>query len=128
MKTKDLYRLFLSCSFALLFSATAVGQTILQPEASQRMEEAAHQETAIWEDELSLTGKQQLLMEKKFVEFAIKRERILQSKMREAAKSRELLKLEKLENRDMRDILTQPQYDRYIMLKKKKGKQKKSEY
>lgn len=91
------------------------------------MEEAAKQQTEYWEDELSLTAKQMSLMEKKFVEFAIKRERILQSKMREEVKTRHLFQLEELENREMRDILTKPQYDRYIRLKKIRSKQDKKE-
>ncbi len=125
MKIRDFYRLFLLCSLAFLTSATAVSQTMMQPEPTQQMEETARQQTAIWENELSLTGKQMVLVEKKFVEFAIKRDRILQSKMREEVKTRHLLALEELENREMRDILTKPQYDRYLRLKKRMDKKEK---
>lgn len=127
METKNLYRLFIFCSFAFLFSATAVSQTITQPEPSAELEQAAREVTEMWEEELSLTAKQMSLMEDKLIEFNFKKNKILQSKMREEAKTQELLKLEELENRDMRDILTKPQYDRYIFLKKRITKQQKPE-
>lgn len=126
MKIKSLYRLLILASFAIFTSATAISQTMIQPEPTPQMEEAAKEETAFWENELSLTAKQMSLMEKKFVEFAIKRDRILQSKMREEVKTRHLYELEELENREIRDIITKPQYDRYLMLKKELDKEKKA--
>lgn len=126
MKIKNIYRIFLLCSFAFFTSATAISQTMMQPEPTQQMEEAAREETAFWENELSLTAEQMSLLEKKFVEFAIKRDRILQSKMREEVKTRHLYELEELENREVRDIITKPQYERYIMLKKELDKEKKA--
>lgn len=127
MKIKNLFPLFVILTFTFLYSPDGVSQTLMQGEPSPQMEEAAKQQTEYWEDELSLTAKQMSLMEKKFVEFAIKRERILQSKMREEVKTRHLFQLEELENREMRDILTKPQYDRYIRLKKIRSKQDKKE-
>lgn len=121
-----LSKLFILCSLALLTSATAVSQTITQPEPSRELEAAAREATEKWEEELSLTAKQMSLVEDKFIEFAIKRNRILQSKMREEVKTRQLIELKRLENRDMRDILTKPQYDRYIRLQKRQAKQKKT--
>ncbi|NJW52547.1 hypothetical protein [Salinimicrobium oceani] len=118
MKTRTLFTFITFFSIVLLFSSPAVSQTMMQPEPSQELEKAAKETTQKWENELSLSAKQMSLMEKKFVEFAIKRNRILQSKMREEVKTKHLLELEVLENREMRDILTKPQYDRYIMLKR----------
>lgn len=126
MKIKNLYSLLFVVILALLIPATAVSQTLMQPEPSADLEQAAREATEKWEEELALTAKQMSLMEKKFVEFAIKRDRILQSKRREEVKTRHLLELEELENREMRDILTKPQYDRYIMLKRNRDKREKS--
>ncbi|GHA49824.1 hypothetical protein GCM10007103_33280 [Salinimicrobium marinum] len=95
-------------------------QTMTQNEPSPELEEVAKEKTDMWIEELSLSGKQAALMEKKIVEFALKREKIIQSKMREEAKTERLKALQELEYKDMRDILTQPQFDRYIALKQEK--------
>ena len=128
MKIYKLNIILLACSIAFLTSTATFSQSVTQPEASAELTEAARELTEMWEEELSLTAKQMAIMEDKFIEFQFKKNKILQSKMREKAKSRQLLKLEELENRDMRDILTQPQYDRYIMLKERMTKKDKTEY
>jgi HAMP domain-containing protein len=117
MRIVKKYRLIIV--FALLFFTGAIGyaQTMTQNEPSQELEEVAKEKTDMWIEELSLTGKQAALMQKKIVEFAIKREKLIQSKMREEAKTERLKALQELEYKDMRDILTQPQFDRYLALK-----------
>lgn len=127
MKTNNLYKLLIVCSIAFFTSAIAVSQTVTQPEPSSELEEAARELTEMWEEELELSAKQMDLMEDKFIEFQFKKNKVLQSKMREEAKSRELLELEELETQDMRDILTKPQFDRYIMLKERIAQQQKTE-
>jgi hypothetical protein len=121
MKIRNLFKIFILCSLAILTSATAVSQTPTQPEPSRELEAAAREATEMWEEELSLSAKQMSLMEDKFIEFAIKRNRILQSKRREEVKTRHLIELKELENRDMRDILTKPQYDQVHKIAKKNG-------
>lgn len=116
MKTRNIYRLLLLFSLAIFTSVTAVSQTMTQPEPSEELEEAAREMTERWEEELSLSAKQMSLMEDKFIEFAMKRDRVLQSKMREDLKTQHLIELKELENQDMRDILTKPQFDRYLQL------------
>lgn len=123
MKLRNIKAVLFVFTMALFTSTTAMSQSILQQEASPELEEMAREKAEIWENELSLTSKQTDLMERKIVEFAIKKERILQSKMREEAKTERLLRLQSLENKDMRDILTKPQYDRYIMLLEKQASQ-----
>ena len=121
------YKFILLFGIALLTTTSAAAQTMTQPEPSKELEQAAREQTERWEDELSLTAKQMSLMEEKFIEFAIKKDRVLQSKMREEAKVERLRALQGSENRDMRNILTKPQYDRYLMLQKQKIKQQTSE-
>ena len=106
-------------SFLLFTSAVTYSQNMVQKDPDEELEKAAVEKAGYWKDELGLTSKQTDLMERKIVEFAIKKNRLLQSKMRQEEKTKRLIRLQELENKDMRDILTQPQYDRYIMLLKK---------
>lgn len=109
--------------FLLLTTTMTFSQTLMQKEADKELREAAVEKAGMWKDELGLTSKQTDLMQKKIVEFAIKKNRLLQSKMREEEKTKRLVRLQELENKDMRDILTKPQYDRYIMLLEKQIKE-----
>lgn len=127
MNFRRTYKYILLFGIAFLTTAFAAAQTMTQPEPSKELEQAAREQTEQWEEELSLTAKQMSLMEDKFIEFAFKKDKVLQSKMREEAKVERLRALQELENRDMRDILTKPQFDRYLMLQKQKIKQQASE-
>ncbi|SOC81168.1 hypothetical protein SAMN06296241_2741 [Salinimicrobium sediminis] len=117
------YKLLLLISIAFLTSAITYSQTRTQPEASQELQEAAKEQVEYWENELSLTAKQSLLMEHKIIEFVFKKDNVIQSNLDKKEKSRQLLELKELENRDMRDILTKPQFDRYLMLQEQKIQQ-----
>lgn len=87
-----------------------------QNEATRQMEIAAKNEVQKWEEELSLRSKQMVLMEKKLVEFAIKRKKVLSANITKEEKLETLKDLKILETREIRDILTKPQYDRYLLL------------
>lgn len=117
------YKLLVLISIAFLTSAITYSQTRTQPEASQELKEAAKEQVEYWENELSLTAKQSLLMEHKIIEFVFKKDNVIQSNLDKKEKSRQLLELKELENRDMRDILTKPQFDRYLMLQEQKIQQ-----
>lgn len=123
MKTiSKTYKLLILFSIAFLTSALAYSQTRIQPEPSQALEEAAKEQVEYWENELSLTAKQTSLMEAKIIEFVIKKDNIIQSNLEAEEKSRQLIQLKELENKDMRDILTKPQFDRYITLQEQRIK------
>ena len=109
--------------FALITTSTAYSQSPLQEEPSQEIREMAREDADFWSTELGLTEKQEILMEKKITEFAIKKEVLLQSKMQEEAKAVRLLELQQEENRDMKDILTRPQYARYLLIQKQRLKE-----
>ena len=132
MKSNNKSRILFLFTIAFFTTALAFSQSIMQGNPTREMRDAAEQKAAMWQDELALTSKQTDLMERKFIEFGMKKQRLLQSKMREDEKTKRLKRLQVLENKDMRDILTQPQYDRYIMMlrkkTKKKMKSKKSQY
>ena len=123
MKSTKTSILFLF-TIAFFTSAMAFSQSIMQGNPEREIREAAEQKAAMWRDELALTAKQTDLMERKFIEFGMKKQRLLQSKMRENEKTKRLKRLQVLENKDMRDILTQPQHDRYMQMLRKKAKQK----
>lgn len=124
MKMK--YKVLLIFTIALTTCAIGYSQSPTQGEPSQELREVAKEEVDVWIEELSLTGKQAALMEKKIIEFAIKRDELLQSKMREEAKTERLKALQLLEYKDMRDILTKPQHERYLAIKQERIDQQKS--
>lgn len=117
--TQRTYRLLILFCLAIFTTATAVSQTMTQQDPSPEVEEVAREKVEMWEEELGLTAKQMSLMEEKIIEYAIKKDRVLQSKMHEEAKSRSLIRLQESEDGDMRNILTKPQFDRYLLLQRR---------
>lgn len=116
MKPTKKFKLVLLTFFTFFTGSLAYSQTLAQPEPTREMEMAVERAVARWEDELSLRAKQTALMEKKFIEFALKREELLRADLPEAEKRKQLVDLKLRETYDMRDILTGPQYERYIEL------------
>lgn len=110
-------------AFALFITSAGYSQTPIQEEPSQEIRQMAREDADFWSTELGLTEKQEILMEKKITEFAIKKEVLLQSKMQEEAKAIRLLELQQAENRDMKDILTRPQHARYLVIQKERLKE-----
>ncbi|HSP41185.1 MAG TPA: hypothetical protein VLN46_07110 [Gillisia sp.] len=107
--------------FLLLFFCTGniVGQNLMQEEPSKKIREMAKERTNMWISELALSAKQADLMERKIIEYTMKRTELMQSKMNEEAKKERFIALQVLEEKDMRDILTGPQHEKYIRLNRK---------
>lgn len=120
MRLNRKYQLLIIFTISFMATATVVAQNITQQDPDRQLREAAKEAVRYWDKELSLTAKQANLMEKKIVEFAIKKNKLIQSKMREEAKTQRLRRLQELEYKDMRDILTGPQYERYLTLSKER--------
>lgn len=120
MKTQ---RIILLLSLMLLPILT-YSQNILQEDADSDLEQAAREAAEKWTVELAMSAKQTALMEKELVEYALKKRAVLQSKMKEEAKTERLLRLELAENKSMRDILTKPQYEQYLFLLRQEVNQK----
>lgn len=110
----------LTISLMMLFTVGSA-QDIMQNEPDRQLEQAAKNEVERWEEELSLRAKQMMLMEKKFVEFALKRERVMNDNIPEEQKLERLKDLKMLEMGEIRDILTKPQFDRYVLLLRKEA-------
>lgn len=113
-------RILLLLLLALFTSGLGFSQGIIQGNPEPEIREAAVEKAVKWKDELSLTSKQTDLMQRKFIEFGMKRQKLLRSRMREEEKIKRLRRLQVLENKDMRDILTRLQYNRYINLLEKR--------
>lgn len=116
MKPTKKLNIFFFILFTFFTGSMAFSQSIIQPEPTREMEMAVEREVARWEDELSLRAKQSALMERKLIEFALKREEVLKSELPQEEKGKQLVALKLQETRDMRDILTGPQYERYLEL------------
>ena len=123
MKNIKTMQLILGLTFTFLFTALGSAQDITQNKPHEEIEIAAKDRVNKWDDELSLTAKQALLLQKKFVEFDIKREEVFNANIPEEEEKLNRLKdLKILETREIRDILTQPQFDRYIRLLEEEAK------
>lgn len=114
---KKIFFLLITAVFTL---TSANAQNMLQGRVDKDIKEAASATVAMWTSKLALSAKQRKLMEDKIVEFTIKKNQLLQSKMPQEIKERKLKELQILENRDMRDILTGPQYDLYLDILEKR--------
>lgn len=116
MKTSNKLYILLIFVLAFFTSTMSFSQSIIQGDPDPEIEERAAETTEMWARELGLTSKQEILMEKKIIEFAMRRKDLLNSKMNEAAKKERLIVLQEEERADMTDILTQPQIDRYLVI------------
>lgn len=116
MKILKNLHLILALALTVLFGSVGNAQDIMQNDPDRQLELAARNEVERWEDELSLRAKQMLLLEKKFVEFALKREEIMNENIPQEEKLERLKNLKMLEMGEIRDILTKPQFDRYVLL------------
>lgn len=120
MKSFKKIYLAIICITAILITTPATAQTMFQGDAGSDIEEMAQESVEMWSDELGLTAKQEALMKDKIIEFAIKRQEVLQSKMKEEAKKASVLALQTEEHQEMRDILTKRQYERYLVLQEQR--------
>lgn len=123
MKTKKIVPFLLVIIFTLFFSIDSSAQSIIQDDASRQVEMAAKERAEKWNDELALRAKQMVLLEKKFIEFDLKRLKVMDADISPEEKLERLKDLKILETKDIRDILTQPQYDRYLLLLEKEGEE-----
>ena len=123
MKNKRIIPFILSLAFTIFFTTSVSAQSIIQDDASRQVEMAAKDRAEKWNDELALTAKQMVLLEKKFIEFDLKRLKVMDADISQEEKVERLKNLKILETKDIRDILTQPQYDRYLLLLEEEGEE-----
>lgn len=126
MKSFKNIPLILALALTIFCGSIGNAQDIMQNEPDRQMELAAKNEVERWEDELSLRAKQMMLLEKKFVEFALKRQNIMNANISEEEQLERLKDLKMLEMEEIRDILTKPQFDRYVLLLRQEAEENKS--
>lgn len=110
--------------FLLVFFTTAIGvsQALAQGVPSEDLKEVARETTEMWTRELDLTQEQADMMEKTIIAFAMKKHTVINSKMREEAKTRKLRSLQAQEHQEIQEILTKPQFAKYLSLTEKRIK------
>lgn len=107
-------------SIVLSFSVNlASAQTYSSVKATPAQEAKANKIVLQFDDELSLTEKQELLFQTKQAEFIAVNESILNSQRTRKEINGMLLALYQEQANEMKEILTQPQYDVYKKVRNK---------
>ncbi len=99
-----------------LFTFNVSAQDPILQKDHKALEAVATKITKTYDDQLGLDGKQFILFEKKVEEFLIKEENI-HGQFEGEEKLNMLYKLRKAETLEMRNVLTQPQFDLYKRIK-----------
>ena len=102
--------------FAVAFTLQLSAQDPIMQKDSESLETIATTITKEYDDRLGLDGKQFTLFQKKVEEFLIREEKLHQSYVGKE-KLDLIYKLRKAETMEMRNILTQPQFDLYRRIK-----------
>lgn len=100
----------------LLFSIVGFSQDPIMQSNDESLESIATSITDKYDDQLALDAKQFMLFQKKVEEFLIREERI-HNNFKGEEKLNQLYKLRKAETLEIRNILTQPQFNLYKRLK-----------
>ncbi|HSP82214.1 MAG TPA: hypothetical protein VLN72_00620 [Gillisia sp.] len=108
--------ILITIALVSLIPYNGYSQNLLQKEPSQEVRELANERSRMWAKKLALSAKQQDLVEKKIIKYTMRRLEIQNAPIPIEKKTEDLLALERLERGEMRDILTKPQFDRYIFL------------
>ncbi|MCB0399517.1 MAG: hypothetical protein KDD26_07820 [Winogradskyella sp.] len=100
----------------LSFSIVGFSQDPIMQSSDKSLESIATSITDKYDDKLALDAKQFMLFQKKVEEFLIREEKI-HDNFKGKEKLDQLYKLRKAETLEMRNILTQPQFNLYKRLK-----------
>lgn len=116
--------------FISLFSLGSIhlnAQDLTQGRPTSEINDKVGDELEYLTKKLALTGKQQKLTKLKLTEFAMKEKQLINSKMTSDKKQKKILALRDNKIKEMRDILSGPQHDKYVKLIKEKRKTNKAE-
>ena len=104
-------------SIALFFMcASGFSQDTFLQNSNPQLEKQAEKIADLYNNELSLTSKQQMLFQKKVEEFLIRRDKIEKS-LTGTEKLKVLFEMQQQETAEMNDILTRPQLVVYKKMK-----------
>jgi uncharacterized protein with gpF-like domain len=111
--------LIIPCGFIaiILFSVPAAAQQYIADEATPAQEEKAKEIVEQFDDVLSLTAKQELLFNSKQTEFIVAQERLINSNRPKEELNTLLLALYLEQAQEMKEVLTQPQFDLYAKVR-----------
>ena len=101
---------------SLSFTLTALSQDPMVQKGNESLEAVAITVTKSYSDQLELRDKQFELFKNKVEEFLIREENIHKT-FKGKEKLDKIYKLREAESMEMRNILTQPQYNLYLQLK-----------
>lgn len=87
-------------------------------EASPQVEARAEQQAENLTKKLALNGEQPLLVKNKLTEFYVKRQEVIKADLSKEEKKREIKALEMNRLKEMKDILTQQQYDQLLTVER----------
>ncbi|TXK70903.1 hypothetical protein [Mesonia sp. HuA40] len=96
-------------------------QEVLASEVTPQIEQQVENEVKILKNKLALTGKQESLIRLKLKNFGVKEQEIIKSSLQPEEKKKAVMALKQNEVLEMRNILTDAQYNQYVsmMLEKK---------
>ncbi len=97
----------------LLFISFAGAQDIVAPPATEQQKEEAVKMAEALDGELGLTSKQEMMFRNKYTEFIARREAVMRSKRTTANKNDLLGQLYIEHGRELNDILTVPQRQKF---------------
>lgn len=106
-------------AITITFSSNAVAQGYAANRATPAQEKKAEDIILKFNDVLSLTEKQELLFKNKQVEFVYANETVLNSERSKKEINAILLALYQEQANEMKEILTQPQFDLYVEYRSK---------
>jgi len=112
----------LSIAIFTLGSFQANAQDLMQGIPGESTNEIVDNQLKFLTQELVLSGKQQKLTQLKLTEFEMREKDIIQSDWVLSKKTEQITALNINKIREMRDILTGPQHDKYVQLIKNKRK------
>lgn len=112
-------KILLLLTIALFSCQFSTAQSLLQGDPSKGVEENVNQYTKYLKKELALTTKQENIVESNLTQFYMNVRDITQADMNKENFNRRFAVLKENNINRMRNVLTQPQFDKYITLLEK---------
>ena len=103
----------------LLVTGYVLTQIYTDKKTRKELQEIAHELAYTWKKELGLTEEQMFLLEDIIIEYTIKKNEIINSALSDDRIIAKLKAIREEEHRDLREFLTEEQFDAYIQTNKK---------
>ncbi|MGY5846778.1 hypothetical protein ACW6QP_05105 [Salegentibacter sp. HM20] len=103
----------------LLVTGYVLTQIYTDKKTRKELQEIAHELAYTWKKELGLTEEQMFLLEDIIIEYTIKKNEIINSALSDDRIITKLKAIREEEHRDLREFLSEEQFDAYIQTNKK---------